>query len=181
MITVKYNSQVFAATMVVLLLFGGVCTCASADDDDMLAKKIKTVLLLHDNVSAVKTKISVKDGTVTLRGEADNQAQKDLTEVYADDVKGVKDVDNFMTVKPAAGKPDKTVYSFIDDASITSQIETALVFHKSTSVFRTGVKTKNGVVTLSGKVNNAAEKDLVAKFASDIEGVKKVINNLTIE
>ncbi len=180
MIAVKYNVEVFAAT-IFILLFAGVCVYASTNDDAIIAKKIKDVLLNHDNVSAIKTKISVKDGIVTLQGEADSQAQKDLTEEYVDDdVKGVKSVKNEMTVKGEAEKPVKTIYNIIDDASITSRIKTSLLVHKSTSILTT-VETKDGVVTLSGKVKNAAEKDLVAKLASDIEGVKKVINNLTVE
>src|SRR5258708_4772234 len=132
MITAKYNAQIFVATTFILLLSAGVCLCASRDDDAILAEKVKAVLLFHHNVSAVKTKISVKNGIVTLQGEADNQAQKELAETYVDDIKGVKDVDNKMTVNAASGKPGKTIYDIIDDSSITSQIKTALFFHKST-------------------------------------------------
>jgi len=180
MAAIKYKAQVFTVTIVILYL-GGVCFSASNNDDAMLAKKIKAVLLFHNNVSAARTIIFVKDGNVTLRGQADSQAQKELTEDYAEDVKGVKDVNNEMTVKSVHPKPRKSIYKIIDDSSITSQVRTALFFHQSTSVFRTLVKTKDGVVTLSGKVKNAAEKDLAAKIARGIEGVKKVVNNMTIE
>jgi len=47
--------------------------------------------------------------------------------------------------------------------------------------FFTEVKTKNGVVTLSGKAKNAAEKELATKFANDVKGVKSVSNHMTIE
>jgi osmotically-inducible protein OsmY len=36
------------------------------------------------------------------------------------------------------------------------------------------------VVTLNGKAKNAAEKDLAAKFANDVKGVKSVNNMMTI-
>jgi osmotically-inducible protein OsmY len=36
------------------------------------------------------------------------------------------------------------------------------------------------VVTLTGKAKNAAEKDLAAKFAKDVNGVKSVNNQMTI-
>ena len=42
------------------------------------------------------------------------------------------------------------------------------------------VATKHGVVTLSGKAGNAAEKDLVAKLVDDVNGVKSVKNRMTI-
>ena len=70
----------------------------------------------------------------------------------------------------------------IDDASITAQVNMALLFHRSTS-FRhsTGRQTNHGVVTIGGKAANAAEADLVTKLVRDIHGVKNVINRMTIE
>ena len=49
--------------------------------------KVKATLLFHRNVSAVKTEVTVKDGIVTLRGDATSQAQKELTTEYAKDVR----------------------------------------------------------------------------------------------
>ena len=46
---------------------------------------------------------------MTLKGEADNQAQKDLTTEYAKDVDGVKDVKNEMTVSKTLKKTHETV------------------------------------------------------------------------
>ena len=108
----------------------------------------------------------MKDGIVTLRGEATSQAQKDLTTEYAKDVEGVKNVKNEMTVSKTSVKPDKTVGEKIDDASITAQVKMTLLSHRSTSALNTKVKTKNGVVTLSGKAKNAAEKELATKFVN---------------
>ncbi|NTW77535.1 MAG: BON domain-containing protein, partial [Syntrophaceae bacterium] len=69
----------------------------------------------------------------------------------------------------------------IDDASITAQVKMTLLYHRSTSALNTSVTTKRGVVTLSGKAKNAAEKDLATKFAIDVNGVKSVKNRMTIE
>jgi len=52
--------------------------------------KVKTTLLFHRNVDGFKTKVDVKEGVVTLTGEALSQAQKDLAGEYAKDVNGVK-------------------------------------------------------------------------------------------
>jgi len=69
----------------------------------------------------------------------------------------------------------------IDDASITAQAKMTLLFHRSTSAGNTKVETNGGIVTLSGKARNAAEKDLAAKLVTDINGVKSVVNNMTID
>ena len=65
----------------------------------------------------------------------------------------------------------------IDDASITAQVKMALLTHRSTSAVKTSVSTKEGIVTLSGNAQNAAEKDLVTKLTSDIFGVNSIVNN----
>jgi len=153
-----------------------------AENSDLWLKaKVKTVLLFNRNVSAGKTEVNVKDGIVTLRGDADNEAQKELTTEYVKDVEGVKDVRNEMTVLETSKKTDETLGEKIDDASITAQVKLTLLTHRSTSAINTRVKTNAGVVTLSGKAKNAAEKDLVAKLVSDVKGVKDIKNEMTIE
>ncbi len=148
--------------------------------DAWLSVQVKTSLLYNRNVSGVKTQVFVTDGIVTLKGEADNQAQKDLAGEYAKDVDGVKAVSNEMTIAAVAPKSDKTMGEKIDDASITAQVRMAFLSHHSTSAFKTGVDTKDGVVTLTGMASNGAGKDMAAKVASDVHGVTKVINNMTI-
>jgi len=151
------------------------------NSDTWVHMKVKTALLYHRNVSGFNTEVNVKDGIVTLRGEAANQAQKNLTSEYAKDVEGVKDVKNEMTVAKTSVKRDKTVGEKVDDASITGLAKMTLLYHRSTSALNTSVTTKNGVVTLSGKAKNAAEKDLATKYVNDVNGVKSVKNEMTIE
>jgi osmotically-inducible protein OsmY len=149
--------------------------------DAWLISKVKTTLFFHRSVSAGKTEVDVKDGVVTLWGEAASQAQKELTSEYAKDVDGVKDVKNEMTVASAA-KPAKTSVGVdIDDASITAQVKMSLLYHRSTSALNTKVETSKGVVTLYGKASNTAEKNLVTKLAGDMNGVASVVNRMTIE
>ena len=151
------------------------------NSDTWVSMKVKTALVFHRNVNAHKTEIYVKEGVVTLKGEAASQAQKDLTTEFAKDVDGVKSVNNEMTVAANPEKPCETTGEKIDDASITAQVKMTLLSHRSTGVLRTKVSTTAGVVTLAGQARNAAEKDLVTKLATDINGVQSVVNNMTIE
>ncbi|NVN91209.1 MAG: BON domain-containing protein, partial [Desulfuromonadales bacterium] len=148
--------------------------------DEWLATKVKTTLMFHNSVSAGITRVNAKDGIVTLRGEAANEAQKELTTEYTRDVEGVKGIHNEMTVARDSKKP-RTVGETIDDASITAQVKLTLLYHRSTSAINTSVATRDGVVTLSGKAGNAAELDLASKLAGDIYGVKDVKNLMTVE
>mgnify|MGYP003393907726 CR=1 FL=1 len=151
------------------------------NSDGWIGMQVKYSLLYNRNVSGIKTQVSVKEGIVTLQGEADNQAQKDLAGEYAKDVQGVKDVKNEMTIAKMPIEQRQTLGEKIDDASITAQVKMALLSHHSTSIFKTGVETKDGVVTLSGKTTSAAGKDMVGKVTADINGVTNVINNMTVE
>lgn len=152
---------------------------AKSNEDAWVATKVKTMLMFNRNVSGIKTDVTVRDGVATLRGETDNEAQRELTTKYTQDVAGVKRVDNQMTVA-SAPRQDKTANEKFDDASITAQAKTALIFHRSTSALRTNIDTNNGEVTITGKAKNAAEKDLVTAIVGDINGVTNVINKMTV-
>jgi osmotically-inducible protein OsmY len=149
--------------------------------DTWISMKVKSALLFHRNVSATGTKVYVNKGIVTLQGEASSQAEKELTTEYARDVDNVKDVKNLMTIATTPASASETVGDKIDDASITAQVKSSLMSHHSTSALKTGIETTDGVVTVSGIAKNDAEKSLVTKLVTDINGVNSVVNNMTIE
>jgi len=148
--------------------------------DTWISMKVKTALLFHRNVSASGTSVNVKNGVVILTGEASSLAQKELTTEYAKDIDHVKTVVNDMTIATAPAAPEPTTGEKIDDASITAQVKSSLLSHHSTSAVHTTVSTTDGIVTVSGIAKNEAEKSLVTKLATDINGVNSVINNMTI-
>jgi hyperosmotically inducible protein len=150
------------------------------NSDGWIGMKVKGALFFNRNVSAVNTEVDVANGVVTLKGQADNQAQKDLTGEYAKNIDGVKGVDNQMTIGQPVYKSDQNKDNKVDDASITAQVKMAFLTHHSTSAFKTGVETDNGVVTLSGNATSGAAKDMATKVASDINGVTNVVNNMSI-
>lgn len=150
------------------------------NSDTWLYMKVKSTLAYHRSVSAFNTQVEMKEGVATLKGEASSQAQKDLVTEYCQDVIGIKSVNNEMTVTNPSQPSAPTIAEMIDDASISAQVRMALLSHRSTSNLRTSVKTAEGVVTVSGKAENIAEKDLVTKLVTDINGVKSVINNMTV-
>lgn len=149
--------------------------------DGWISMKVKTALAFHKNVSAASTTVNTSNGIVTLSGSADSEAQKQLTGEYAKDVEGVTEVRNDMIVTQPVKPAPATLGEKVDDASITAQIKTSLLFHKSTHALATKVITRDGVVTLKGEAKNAAEKDLVTKLSQDINGVRLVNNRMTVK
>lgn len=135
--------------------------------DGWMALKIRSRLLVKANVSATSTTVAVQDGVVTLGGEAENIAQKELTTAYAKDIDGVKSVKNDMVIKERVASGE-TMGDKMDDASITTQVKYALLSHKSTSAIKTKVTTTDGVVRVTGDSDSDAEKSLVTKLAQDV-------------
>jgi osmotically-inducible protein OsmY len=78
------------------------------------------------------------------------------------------------------------------DAWLITKVKTTLFFHGSVSATGTEVFAKDGTITLRGKADsaaqkdmtteyakNAAEKDLATKLVSDVHGVNKIVNTMT--
>ena len=74
----------------------------------------------------------------------------------------------------------KSVGETIDDATITAQVKTSLLNDPQVAGLRIDVDTFKGVVTLSGAVKAAAERDKAVALARQTKGVKDVKSTLQI-
>ncbi len=68
----------------------------------------------------------------------------------------------------------------LDDGALTSSVKTSLASDKLVTLTRVGVETNNGIVYLTGEVQTAEQKSRVGSVASQVKGVKKVVNNLQV-
>jgi hyperosmotically inducible protein len=68
----------------------------------------------------------------------------------------------------------------IDDGNLTSYVKTKLAEDKLNTLTRVGVETNNGVVYLTGEVETAEQKSRVGSLASQVKGVRQVVNNLQV-
>lgn len=68
-------------------------------DDASITAQIKMTLLLSKSTHALATTVTTRHGVVTLHGEARNPAEKSRVSGIAEDVKGVKHVNNLMTLR----------------------------------------------------------------------------------
>ena len=67
-----------------------------------------------------------------------------------------------------------------NDAQITSDVQNKINADSGLQGRQLGVETSNGVVTLSGAVDNDGQREAAARYASSVDGVKQVVNNLTV-
>lgn len=75
----------------------------------------------------------------------------------------------------------KSVGETIDDATITTRVKTALLNDPDVGGLRIDVDTFKGVVTLSGAVKTAAERDKAIAIAKRMSGVVDVKSTLQIQ
>ena len=67
-----------------------------------------------------------------------------------------------------------------NDAQLASDIQSKLVSDSGLQGKQLGVKAENGMVTLTGTVDNEGQREAAARYASAEPGVKQVVNNLQV-
>ena len=67
------------------------------------------------------------------------------------------------------------------DASITAAVKTKFLGDPKVGGLKIDVDTKDNVVTLTGTVKNAAERDEAIRLAKNTTGVKSVVNKLIVQ
>ncbi len=74
----------------------------------------------------------------------------------------------------------QTMGESIDDSVITSSVKTHLASDKLVTLTRVDVETNNGTVYLTGQVQTAEQRSHIGSLASQVKGVKQVVNNLQV-
>jgi len=67
-----------------------------------------------------------------------------------------------------------------NDAQIQSDVQSKISADSGLAGKQLGIQAANGAVTLSGNVDNDAQRDAAARYAASVPGVKQVINNLMV-
>ena len=85
-----------------------------------------------------------------------------------------------LTAALAAGCAGKTIRPATDDGGISTRVRTALLNDTQVAAGNINVTASNGVVTLSGQVRTAAERDRAVAVARQTSGVSDVRSELAI-
>ena len=68
----------------------------------------------------------------------------------------------------------------LDNAAMEADVRAEIADDHPDETFDIGVSVDNGVVTLTGTVDTAAERSSIAASARKVDGVRSVINNLSV-
>lgn len=119
--------------------------------------------------------VQVARQVVTVEGTVDSPAQKRAAEDIAIQAPGVQSLVSQITVADGQAGPEST------DDRLARRVEFELYSTKAVSLKAVQIRSQDGTVVLSGSVPSRAEKLLAEKVAQSVEGVKKVVNNLSAQ
>ncbi|HET6266272.1 MAG TPA: BON domain-containing protein [Acidobacteriota bacterium] len=169
--------------------------------DAAITTKVKLKFADDTTVHATDVNVDTDNGIVTLTGTVASQAEADRAADIAGKVEGVRTVHSFLKVSEGQAQGSsavdsakdaakdvgqdlkngaKAVGTAADDTRITGEIKVKFGADDQVSASNIDVTTKNGVVSLHGKVKSAAERDKAVQIAKAIDGVKDVQSYLSI-
>jgi hyperosmotically inducible protein len=164
----KTHTQIallLAATLPVTS-FASTSTDGKIEDAAKASYNYRTVLQDH-------VKVKADDGVVTLTGVVQDKDDKALAEDTVSNLPGVVRVDDQIEVK--SDNPEHS------DGWIALKIRSELLVKANVSATSTKVDVKDGMVTLTGTVQNVAQKDLTEAYVKDIDNVRAVKNELVVQ
>ncbi|MDH7482632.1 MAG: BON domain-containing protein [Armatimonadota bacterium] len=113
--------------------------------------------------------VETQDGKVILSGVVDTLEEKEIAGEIAKSIKGVKAVENDITVSSDGEHPD-----------IEIEKELSEKFASEPDLISVGARSYHGTVVLMGKVPSLAVKKHAIEIAESVKGVREVICDIHI-
>lgn len=143
-------------------------------DDATVTSSVKSKLLWSRYADGLKVDVDTNRGKVKLTGTADSQDAKDVAGKLAGSTHGVMSVNNQLVVEGAKPGAVKATGTEVADGWITTKVKSTFMYSSNVNGSDIDVSTKDGVVTLTGKMDSGVERALAIELASNIKGVKSV-------
>lgn len=140
-------------------------------DDNEIKVNVEKVLEWNPTLDASQIKVSVDASKVILEGSVDSFWKKVYAEELAAATSGVVDVTNNLAVVPSKQ---------VVDEAIAKDVTEALQRNAAVDADSVGVKVENGLVTLTGTVQNWGAKTAAFFAALYTRGVVHVDDRLTV-
>ena len=146
--------------------------------DSAVTAKVKSALLEEKSLKSTDISVETSNGVVTLSGFLNSQAEIETAVEIAGNVEGVKSVSDKLHVKD---QKSQSVSEYAGDAATTSSVKAKLLADDIVPSRKIKVETTDGVVQLSGDVENKAQSERAESIAKAVNGVKSVKNDLNIK
>lgn len=110
----------------------------------------------------------VSKGIVTLLGHVETQSTERLAKRIASQVRGVKEIRSEIDFLEKA----------VDDATLVNRVENAMVASPWVDAHEIKTTARNGLITLTGMVDNQEEMEWAVDTAYQVPGVKAVVSEI---
>ncbi len=180
----------FLATMSLVAVQAFAADSSQPAKDSFITGKLEATYLLNRHLSVFTIHPETTNGVVHLTGTVDSNIDRDLAGELAKGIDGVTSVKNDLVVKAGSSQSgnkskstgsSRTFGQFVDDATTTAMVKSKLLADPNIKGLKIDVDTRGDVVTLSGKVGSAEQKQLAEKLAQNAGDVKSVKNQLVID
>lgn len=146
--------------------------------DSVITTLITTKYTENKHLNPLKISVTTQNGVVKLHGHVKNKDAFIEALKIALDINGVQSVD-------AEDLEIKHANTSFTDAFITTKAELSILKAKlldNTAIPLVGINatTTNGVVTLSGKVNDDKCITAILRRVNEVHGVKKIVSRLQV-
>jgi hyperosmotically inducible periplasmic protein len=190
------KNLLLAAALGVLLATAGKAradssTFTGAAKDAWLTGKIEAAFVLNAHLNPFAINTDVDNGVVHLTGTVRDDIDRDLAVELVRGLDGVVDVKSDIKLDRASAEATmkerqaptakRDFGSWVDDATTTAAVKSKLVGNSNVAAAKIDVDTLDDVVTLSGRVSSAKEKELAQQIAENVSDVKDVKNNLVVD
>jgi len=138
--------------------------------DELIAEEVKKQIIENMRESALYINVSCHNGDVQLYGIVDVLAEKIKSENIARNVDGVNNIKNNLTISMDSNFTDKHI-----------EKEVINKLRKNPDLDSIGVKIEDGVANMIGTAHSLKEAKEAYGLASEIRGVKDVVNNVKID
>jgi osmotically-inducible protein OsmY len=157
--------------------------------DSFITGKLEATYLFNRHLAGSSIKAETTNGAVHLTGTVNSDIDRDLAGEIAKGADGVTSVKNDLVVKAGSSQAStkssnssgESFGQYVDDATTTAMVKTKLLADPNVKGLKISVETTHDIVTLTGKVGSAEQKQLAEKLAKNTSDVKSVKNQLVID
>ena len=175
---------VFSFSLALLLTALAGCAASGAQrstgeviDDSSIATSVKASLLADPDTDGLNIDVEVDRNRVQLNGFVDTQAQVNRAGEIARTTSGVATVENNLRVSDGG---NRMTGEYVDDKTLHARVKAALADDPAVKSMKIDVEVNRGEVSLGGFVDSSAARNAAVATASKVNGVQKVVNNLTV-
>ena len=144
--------------------------------DILIKAKIEEAMFSNDYDKLFsKVRVIVYEGRVLLVGTVVEENIKEKADQISWNTKNVKEVANYITV----GKND--LIDYFKDTRISLELRAKMLTDKEVSEVNFSITTENRILYLVGIAQNNKELNKVIEHASNIAGVKKIVNLIKLK